>query len=71
MLTSVIRTYAPQAAALIIALLVSAGLDVDVEATTALIVSAIFAAYYAVARLIEHRWPAAGWLLGRPGEPTY
>ena len=29
------------------------------------------AAYYALARRLEARWPAAGWLLGSPHAPIY
>lgn len=32
---------------------------------------ALGAAWYALARLIEHRWPKAGVLLGVPSSPTY
>ena len=28
-------------------------------------------AYYLGARLLEHKFPKAGWLLGRPAAPTY
>ena len=44
--------------------------DVSTGLTTALV--ALFTGlYYAVARLLEKRWPRLGWLLGAPRQPTY
>lgn len=37
----------------------------------ALCVATLSAAWYALARLLEKKWPAAGWLLGVPDQPTY
>lgn len=31
----------------------------------------VIGAYYALARFLEKRWPAFGWLLGVPKEPAY
>lgn len=69
LVTSLIRTYTP----LIVGFAVSAGLLPDTmsdQATLALsgVVSGVF---YAVVRLAEKKWPAAGWLLGAAKKPTY
>lgn len=68
-LTSLVRTWVPIA----IGYLVSLGVlpdDLSDEATAAA-TAAVIALYYALARLLERRWPAAGWLLGVPKTPTY
>jgi hypothetical protein len=68
-LTSLVRTYVP----IVVGYLVSLGLlpgDLSDEATAAA-TGAIIAVYYALARLLEKKWPAFGWLLGIPKEPSY
>lgn len=59
----------PAAPAVEAALGVSAT-DARAELTGAL-VTAAGTAYYAGARWLERRWPAAGWLLGIAARPTY
>ncbi len=47
------------------------GAEIDTEAAAGVAVGLATGAYYTAARLLEKRWPKAGWLLGRPGAPTY
>jgi hypothetical protein len=71
---SYIRTYTPALAGLIIGALVSWGLPVPSgakELLTAVLSGVFIAAYYAVVRWAEKRWPATGWLLGSPRQPEY
>lgn len=41
------------------------------DAATLTFTGLIFSGYYTLARLLESRWPWAGWLLGRSKAPTY
>jgi hypothetical protein len=68
-LTSLVRTYVPIA----IGYLVSVGVLSDTlsDEATAAATGAIIGAYYLLARLLEKKWPALGWLLGVPKAPTY
>lgn len=72
---SAIRTYAPIAVGLALTFLArEAGVvvDTDTEAgLTAGLVGLLSAAWYALARWLESRWPALGWMLGAPKAPTY
>lgn len=74
-ITSFIRTYVPIAVGALISLLTSINIDVDAQTQTALIVALtglIQAAYYALARLIEKKYPFIGRiLLGSSKQPTY
>jgi hypothetical protein len=70
---SLIRTYAP---ALVGVVLVAIGnaLDVgglDTADNRAKVVGAIFVLYYAGIRLLEKKYPRAGWLLGLAKTPGY
>jgi hypothetical protein len=68
---SVIRTIVPIVVGSFIAWLAARGVKVD-EATILPAIDAIVAgAYYALIRLVEHKYPKAGWLLGSPGAPSY
>jgi hypothetical protein len=68
---SIIRTVVPIIVGSVIAWLAARGVKVD-EATILPAVDAVVAAaYYALIRLVEDKWPKAGWLLGSPGAPTY
>lgn len=44
---------------------------IDVGALSAAAVAVAIAAWHIVATGLEQRWPALGWLLGRPGPATY
>lgn len=55
-------------------LLTVAGLEqlgVTSEQVTPAVASVVTLVLYVVVRLLERRWPAAGWLLGFPQAPTY
>lgn len=73
--TSLIRTYAPLAVGAVAGwVLATFGFEVpkeQVAEVTALAIAGATAVYYAGARLLEKRWPALGWLLGRPAQPRY
>lgn len=68
---SVIRTIVPIIVGSLIAWLAARGVKVD-ESTILPAVDAVVAgAYYALIRLVERKYPKAGWLLGSPGAPSY
>lgn len=72
---SLIRTYVPWLAGVIIGWLVALGIpldpEVEVQVTLALMGLAS-TLYYVVARLVEtHVSPRLGWLLGSPRAPMY
>lgn len=75
-MTSLIRTYAPMLAGWLISLpaarpiLDAVGLG-DTPAATAAVATLLGAAWYGLARLLEHYWPKAGILLGVPVQPAY
>lgn len=74
MVPSLIRTYVPIAVGAVLAWLASRGVNVDdgaAQGLVAFLTALLSALYYAVARLLESRWPQAGWLLGSPKQPTY
>ena len=72
---SLVRTYVPWLAGVIITFLVSLGVPLDPEvqpALLALLMLAASAAYYWIARLLEtHVSPKFGWLLGLAKTPVY
>lgn len=71
---SYIRTYVPAAAGSIIGWAVANGLPVEKstqDSLTAVLIVAFIALWYALARVLEKRFPAAGWLLGVPRQPLY
>lgn len=45
--------------------------DIDGEATIAVVSGLVVAVYYALARFLEQRYPVAGYLLGSRKAPTY
>ncbi|KWW97386.1 hypothetical protein LI90_4358 (plasmid) [Carbonactinospora thermoautotrophica] len=69
---SVVRTYAPILAGLIVAWAARVGVHLD-DASALSVVTALGAGgYYLLARLVEQHWPAAGrWLLGAAQPPAY
>jgi len=71
LIVSFIRTYVPIAAGWLVSLAVAAGLDVDSAQAETVLTGLCIAVYYALARLIERKYPKAGWLLGAPKAPTY
>lgn len=73
-IVALIRTYTPALVGLAAGWLVSAGLPLSPALTDELtpVLSAVFiAVYYAGVRYLERRWPAFGWLLGVPKQPSY
>jgi hypothetical protein len=71
---SLIRTYTPALVGGALTLLGGLGLKVpasEVAVATAGGSFVIGSLYYTVVRLIEKRFPKAGWLLGKPQQPTY
>lgn len=72
---SLVRTYVPWLAGVIVTWLVSLGVPLDPEVAPALLLLLTGAAsglYYLVARLLEtHVSPKFGWLLGLAKQPDY
>jgi hypothetical protein len=71
---SLIRTWIPVAVGLAVAFLVSAGFDIDPDLEIQLsgaVVGLVSALYYGLARILEGRWPALGYLLGVAKPPAY
>jgi uncharacterized membrane protein (DUF441 family) len=68
---SLIRTIVPIVVGSIVAELARRGVDIDGAAVGQAVTAICIAAYYAAARALERRWPAAGWLLGQAKPPTY
>lgn len=74
-LVSLIRTVVPVAVGAALTWLGSAaGIILPSDASTGLtagVVALVVAAYYALVRLIERRWPGVGLLLGARRQPSY
>jgi hypothetical protein len=69
---SLIRTYVPIAVGTVITLLGSLGITgVDSTEMASVVTAVTIGLYYAVARAIERRKPAAGVLLGHKSAPSY
>lgn len=70
-----VRTYVPIGVGFVLTYLAEhAHIVIDENTTTtlsALSVALVSAAYYALVRLLEHRWPQFGVLLGVPAKPRY
>lgn len=62
-----VAVWVPTAAAWLMGL----GVEVPVEPTTMVLVSAAITGYYTLVRLLEAKWPAAGALLGWRAQPHY
>ena len=75
LVTSLIRTYVPLGVGLLLTWL-AGSLHIVIDPASqpglaALCVAVISAGYYALARLLERKWPALGVLLGVASTPTY
>lgn len=68
---SLIRTYVPLAVGWLVAWLSGIGVQVDSAQFELALSAGLAAGYYALVRLLERRWPALGWLLGHPSQPSY
>lgn len=74
LVTSLIRTFTPMLAGALLAWGVRQGIPVDDSLRgplTELMAFGFGFGYYALARLLEHKWPATGVLLGVPKKPVY
>lgn len=72
--TSIIRTYVPIGVGAIVSYLLSKGIDIDESARTGLVtfLTAVSqGAYYLLVRLLEKKFPQAGWLLGKATTVKY
>lgn len=63
MYASIVRTVVPLVVALVLGQAARVGLSLDEGAVTSITTAVIGAAYYALARLSEQRFPAAGRVL--------
>lgn len=71
-LVSLIRTWVPVAVGVAITWLgAQLGVDIDSTEAAAAVTGVVVAVYYAVARILEDRWPQLGLLLGRASVPAY
>lgn len=75
MFDSLIRTIVPLIVGVLLGQAARAGLHLDPGLVTQLVTAAITTGYYALARAVEHQFPAVGkWLLGLGlpvGQPVY
>lgn len=72
--TSLVRTYSPWLAGLLIGFLVNLGVPLDPEfevALLALITTLAGALWYLIVRILERIRPGFGWLLGSAKKPVY
>ena len=71
-IVSLIRTYVPLAVGVVVSWLARNNIvAIDGESAAAVFTAAVVGLYYAAARLLEKRWPKAGWLLGAAKSPSY
>lgn len=71
---SLVRTIIPSLIGALVATIVALGLQLDADTQSTLIVALVAivqALYYALARWIVGRWPAARFLLGTDAAPSY
>jgi len=69
---SVVRTVVPYIVAGVLWAAAKIGLNLPYDGTTVALLPVITAAYFTAVRLLEvHVDPRFGWLLGKPGSPTY
>jgi len=68
---SIIRTLTPLIVGLIMSVVGSEVADIDPSTLTACVTTVLTAAYYILVRLLEKRWPKAGFLLLLPIRPRY
>lgn len=68
---SLIRTIVPLIVGSLVAWLATRDINVDQALILPAADAIITAVYYGVVRFLETKVPAAGWLLGVPGAPSY
>jgi len=74
LLISYIRTFVPVAVGSVATWLLTLGVELDAETQAAAVTAGtgvLIAVYYVVARALERKWPAFGFLLGSQVEPEY
>lgn len=74
LITSYLRTAVPVIVGAVVGFLATKGIDVDdnaVAGLTAFLSGLSTAVYYGLVRLVETKYPKAGWLLGTPKKPEY
>lgn len=70
LLPSIIRTFVPIIVGLLSTLALRYGLDLDIDAFTELITALISLGYYAIARVLERKYPNLSILLGSNQQPV-
>lgn len=68
---SIIRTLTPLVVGFILSVVGSEAADIDPGLLTVCVSTFLTAAYYILVRLLESRWPKAGFLLLLPARPRY
>lgn len=69
---SIVRTFTPQIAGVLVAWLVQLGVEIPEGVAQAIVVEAFAVVYYVVVRVLEQvRSSKWGWLLGAPKAPHY
>lgn len=68
---ALIRTVVPYVTAFIVAKLAENGIAADTAEVNAAVVTIGGSLWYMLVRILEQRWPKAGWLLGSPKTPIY
>jgi hypothetical protein len=68
---SIVRSLSAIAVGVVVALLGRLGLGDFAGSASAAVVAIVAALWATAVRVLEKRWPAVGWLLGAPGNPTY
>lgn len=71
LLTSLRRTLVPIVVGFLLSQATRAGFDIPADQLTGVIEALITGAYYALVRIVELYWPAAGVLLGASRQPRY
>lgn len=70
-LQSVIRSVVPVVVAAIVSFALRYGVHLDEGALADVLGALVGSAYYALVRWAEEKFPDLGWLLGKPGAPSY
>ena len=71
LLTSLRRTLVPIVVGFLLSQAARAGFSIPAEQLTGVIEALVTGSYYAVVRIVEQYWPAAGVLLGASRQPRY
>lgn len=69
--TGVLRTVTPFVTVYIVAWLTDNNIAADSTQVNAAVVTIGGSLWYSVVRILEQRWPKAGWLIGSPKAPVY